>query len=53
MAILFIYAVFSFAFLWDRFYMTDDAVLYCDNLLQCFVSIVRYGLIDNLGVVSK
>ena len=31
--------------------MTEDAVLYCDTLFQCYVSIIRYGLIDNLGLV--
>ena len=53
MVVLFIYSVLSFAFLWDRYYMTDDAVLYCDTLFQCYVSIIRYGLIDNLGLVSQ
>ena len=52
MVILFIYAVLSFAFLWDRYYMTDDAVLYCDTLFQCYVSIIRYGLLDSVGLVS-
>ena len=51
MVILLIYAVLSFAFLWDRFYMSEDAVLYCDTLFQCFVSVIRYGLIDTLGLV--
>ena len=49
--VLFIYAVLSFAFLYDRFYQTDDDSLYCDTLLQCFVTVVRYGLLDNLGQV--
>ena len=52
--ILLIYAVLSFAFMWDRFYMTDDAVLYCDTLFQqVYVSIIRYGYLSwqSVGLV--
>ena len=50
---LFIFSVMSFAFLYNNFYQTDDGDLYCDTLLQCFVTVVRYGLIDNLGLVRE
>ena len=49
--VLFIYAVLSFAFLYDRFYHSGNVSLYCDTLLQCFVTVVRFGLLDNLGQV--
>ena len=51
LVVLFFFAVLSFAFLHNNFYQTDDGDLYCDTLLQCFVSVIRFGLIDNLGLV--
>ncbi len=53
--VLYIYAVVSFAFLHESFLFpdNDDASLFCDNLFECFVSTIRYGLIDNLGLVSQ
>ena len=50
--VLFIYAVISFAFLQNNYVETDDAALYCANLGQCMYSVLRYGLTDNLGIVS-
>ena len=52
--VLFIYAVISFAFLQNQYRHreNDDANLYCDNLGQCMYSVLRYGLTDNLGLVS-
>jgi inositol 1,4,5-triphosphate receptor type 1 len=49
--VLFIYSVVSFAFLHSSFYETDDALLYCRSLVQCLYSILRYGLIDNIGLL--
>lgn len=51
--VLFIYAVISFAFLHNHYVETDDAALYCANLGQCMYSVLRYGLTDNLGLVSE
>ena len=51
--ILYIYAVISFAFLHESFDPdNNDGNLYCENLWQCFISVVRYGLIDNIGLVG-
>lgn len=50
---LFIYAVISFAFLHTDFVVTDNAALYCDTLSQCMYSVLRYGLIDNIGLVRQ
>ena len=51
--VLFIYAVISFAFLHNYFRITDDASLYCQTLLECMYSVLRYGLIDNIGLVRN
>ena len=51
--VLFIYAVVSFAFLHTSFTTDNDDILYCGNLGECFVSVIRYGLIGgSLGLVS-
>ena len=50
--VLYIYAVISFAFLHNQFTAANETALYCDNLGQCLYSIVRYGLLDNLGLVG-
>lgn len=51
--VLYIYAVVSFAFLHESFEKpdNDDATLFCYTLYECFVSTLRYGLIENLGLV--
>ena len=51
--VLYIYAVVSFAFLHESFEQPDnnDATLFCSTLYECFASTIRYGLIDNLGLV--
>ena len=51
--VLYIYAVVSFAFLHESFLApdNDDATLFCSTLYECFASTIRYGLIDNLGLV--
>ena len=50
--VLFIYSVISFAVLHNYFVETDSAQLYCTTLAECMYSILRYGLLDNLGLVS-
>lgn len=53
--VLYIYAVISFAFLHESADNEDDddkdASLFCDTLGECLITVVRYGLIDNLGLV--
>jgi hypothetical protein len=53
--VLYIYAVISFAFLHESADNEADSGrdndLFCDTLGQCFVTVIRYGLIDNLGLV--
>ena len=54
LVVLYIYSIISFAFLHESFLAPDnnDGDLFCDTLYQCFFSTIRYGLIDNLGLVS-
>ena len=51
--VLFIYAVVSFAFLHESFQAenNNDGDLFCSTLYECFASTIRYGLLDNLGLV--
>ena len=53
LVILYIYAVVSFAFLHESFEApnNDDATLFCYTLYECFASTIRYGLLENLGLV--
>ncbi len=54
MVVLYIYAVVSFAFLHESFlFPNNDGTLFCDNLFECFVSTIRHGLMENLGLVSE
>ena len=55
LVVLYIYSVVSFAFLHESFLMpdNDDANLFCNTLFECLISVVRYGLIDNLGLVHQ
>ena len=50
--VLYIYAVISFAFLHESVNDEGENALFCDTLGQCFISVVRWGLIDNLGLVG-
>lgn len=52
LVILFIYSVISFTFLHESFINDGESALFCTNLGQCFVSVIRVGLIDSLGLVS-
>ena len=53
LVILYIYAVVSFAFIHESFLAPDnnDATLFCSTLYECFASTIRYGLLENLGLV--
>ena len=55
LVVLYIYSVVSFAFLHESFLMpdNDDANLFCNTLFECLISVLRYGLIDNLGLVHQ
>ena len=52
LAILFIYAVFSFAFM-RNFFDTADSNLFCQTLWQCYVTVIREGLLNSFGGVSS
>ena len=49
---LYIYSVVSFAFLHESFLMPNDHdSLFCNTLFECFITMIRYGLMDNPGLV--
>lgn len=49
---LYIYSVVSFAFLHESLLMPDaEANLFCETLFQCLITVIRYGLMDNPGLV--
>ena len=54
--VLYIYAVISFAFLHESADNSGeedkDNDLFCETLGQCFITVIRFGLIDNLGLVG-
>ena len=57
LVILYIYSVGTFAFLPNEFHEPDpeedgDNVRFCRSLAQCFISVLEYGLLDTLGLVS-
>ena len=47
--IVYIFALASFAFLRNSMESTgEDSTLYCGSLVECTVSVLRYGLIGEL-----
>ena len=57
LVVLYIYSVGTFAFLRNEFDEPDpeedgDNVRFCQSLVQCFISVLEYGLLDTLGLVS-
>ena len=48
LSILFIFAVVSFIF-WHNYF--DNENRFCRTMLECYVSVIRDGLLDTLGVV--
>lgn len=50
--VMVIYSVFSFVFLREFFYVSSDSYLYCDTVGECFFTVLKYGLLDNIGIVS-
>jgi len=57
LVVMYIYSVAVFAFLPNEFNDPDpegeDSVLFCRTLLECFISVLEYGLLDTLGSVSN
>ena len=52
LVVLYIYSVVSFAFLHESLLMPDaEANLFCETLFQCLITVIRYGLMDNPGLV--
>ena len=52
LAILFIYAVVSFVFLHES--VNDRAESsFCESLGECFITVIRIGLIESFGSVSS
>lgn len=52
--VLYIYAVLSFAILHESFFVANSRFpLHCETLGQCFVSVIRYGLLNTLGSVRE
>ena len=51
LVIFFIYAIISFVFLRESVH-NEEMGMFCENLGQCFVTVLRVGLIDSLGSVS-
>ena len=54
---MYIYNVGTFAYLVNEFHKPDpeepgDNVRFCHSLIQCFISVLEYGLLDTLGLVS-
>ncbi len=48
-SILFIYAVVSFAFYQEEF-NDPDSNIFCGSLGECFITVLRFGLIDSFLV---
>lgn len=48
LSVLFIYAVLSFAIMSSFFNPDEDH--YCSTLWHCYITIIRVGLLDGLGV---
>ena len=55
LVVIYSYSVGAFALLPNEFHdPNEDAetVLFCRTLIQCFISVLEYGLLDTLGSVS-
>ena len=46
LAVLYIYAVGSFALLHDSFLEDADGPIFCKTLFECFMTLTRYGFIN-------
>ena len=55
LVVIYCYSVGTFAFLPNEFHdPNEDAenTLFCHSLIQCFITVLEYGLLDTLGTVS-
>lgn len=48
LSILFIFAVFSFIF-WHNYF--DNVHRFCETMVECYVSVIREGLLETLGIM--
>ncbi|XP_019850014.1 PREDICTED: uncharacterized protein LOC109580894 isoform X2 [Amphimedon queenslandica] len=48
LSILLIFAVFSFI-LWHNYF--DNVHRFCETMVECYVSVIREGLLDTLGIM--
>ena len=58
LVVLYIYSVGTFALLRSDYDVPNpeepgDNVRFCHSLIECFISVLKYGLLDTLGMVSK
>ena len=58
LVVLYIYSVGTFALLPNEFHEPDpeqpgESVRFCRSLIQCFITVLEYGLLDTLGLVSN
>ena len=53
LAVLLVYAVITFFVLSDYFDPgpNDGSYTYCSSLIECYVTVIREGLLDTLGSV--
>ena len=55
LVVIYSYSVGTFAFLPNEFHHPDEdaeTVLFCRSLIQCFISVLQYGLLETIGLVS-
>lgn len=53
LAVLYCYAVISFIFLRDKISDLANENLFCGRLDECFISVLRFGLIDSFLVTIQ
>ena len=51
LAVILFYTVISFLILSEFFDPDDDA--YCSTLIECYISVIREGLLDTFGTVRQ
>ena len=56
LVVLYIYSVATFAVLSNEFHEPEQGsgeVRFCRSFVQCFITVLEYGLLDTLGSVSN
>jgi len=52
--VIYVYAVGTFAFMPNDFDSNGESrALFCGTLFECFVTVLDYGLLDTIGLVSE